>query len=402
MESLEIEYKWDIPEKEKKLKEEIVSFLNADGGEIHLGVKDNGEIDTELIKAKRKIWEDKISNWIKNAFLEDVTHLIKIFPNEIPFKIKINKGDNKPYCVREGSIFNYSEVYIRISSKKQKANSEQVERLILEKKASKFENWRSKVQSLTFNYLQTKLEKVNIEFNEYKLRFKTENNEYNNLAFLLSDQNDRISKLIVFNNENLNDIIDKKGFKGSIIKQIYDIFDYLFLFNKLKINFNGGPERQEKYDYPKIALREIIINCFCHRDWIVDESEIMIKIFSDKINIISPGPIVRGLTLEQIKKGANARRNKNLVDILAKLNLIENYGTGIERVFESYSDFYKKPDFNLDNNNFSVILYNKNYKKNIIVSHKQNDTLKSENDTLDSKNITLKLENDALKSENIT
>ncbi|MGZ9414060.1 AlbA family DNA-binding domain-containing protein [Mycoplasma sp. 5370] len=53
MENSKIEYKIDIPDKANKLKAEIVSFLNSKGGEIHLGVRDDGSIDKELIENKK-------------------------------------------------------------------------------------------------------------------------------------------------------------------------------------------------------------------------------------------------------------------------------------------------------------------------------------------------------------
>ena len=53
MEDSRIEFKFDIPDKQNKLKAEIVSFLNTEGGEIHLGVHDDGTIDKQLIENKK-------------------------------------------------------------------------------------------------------------------------------------------------------------------------------------------------------------------------------------------------------------------------------------------------------------------------------------------------------------
>ena len=56
MEDSRIEFKIDIPDKQNKLKAEIVSFLNTEGGEIHLGVHDDGTIDKQLIENKKQEW----------------------------------------------------------------------------------------------------------------------------------------------------------------------------------------------------------------------------------------------------------------------------------------------------------------------------------------------------------
>lgn len=68
MEDYRIEYKIEIPVKQNKLKAEIVSFLNSEGGEIHLGVNDDGTIDKLLIENKKQEWEQILANWVANAF----------------------------------------------------------------------------------------------------------------------------------------------------------------------------------------------------------------------------------------------------------------------------------------------------------------------------------------------
>lgn len=130
MESYTIEYKLDLPEKQNKLKAEIVSFLNSEGGEIHLGVHDNGTIDEQLVKNKKREWEQILSNWIINAFSPDVIHLIFLYPNEVPFKIKILKGTNKPYFYKEGEGFNAKGVYVRVGSTKRVASFDEIQRMI--------------------------------------------------------------------------------------------------------------------------------------------------------------------------------------------------------------------------------------------------------------------------------
>ena len=79
MEEYTKEFKIDIPQKQKALKAEIVSFLNSTNGEIYLGVDDSGSIQYDLINKKKKVWEEILSNWIVNAFTPDVTHLIYLY-----------------------------------------------------------------------------------------------------------------------------------------------------------------------------------------------------------------------------------------------------------------------------------------------------------------------------------
>lgn len=79
------------------------------------------------------------------------------------------------------------------------------------------------------------------------------------------------------------------------------------------------------------------------------------------MEILSPGGIPDGLTLDEIKDGMTAVRNPQLVHILDKLKYIENYGTGIRRMFDAYRGSDKEPRFEVRPNSFKVTLPNINY-----------------------------------------
>lgn len=58
----------------------------------------------------------------------------------------------------------------------------------------------------------------------------------------------------------------------------------------------GNPQREERWDYPLDALREIIINAIVHRDY-SNSSDSVIKIFDDKIEFFNPGRLLGSLTI---------------------------------------------------------------------------------------------------------
>lgn len=124
-----MEYKAEIPKKGNLLKAEIVSFLNSEGGTILLGADDQGRVLEEKIKDYKR-WEEILSNWIFNAFYPEVIDLIQVFPNEIPFRILIKKGKEKPYFYKEGEGFHAKGVYIRVGSSKRVASFQEIQRMI--------------------------------------------------------------------------------------------------------------------------------------------------------------------------------------------------------------------------------------------------------------------------------
>ena len=79
-----------------------------------------------------------------------------------------------------------------------------------------------------------------------------------------------------------------------------------------------------------------------------------------------------GLTLENIKQGMVAKRNKITVEILDKLDAIENYASGVRRIFKDYIGFDKQPEYSISDNGIIVTLYNMNY------NEAQNDGINEE------------------------
>ena len=91
------------------------------------------------------------------------------------------------------------------------------------------------------------------------------------------------------------------------------------------------------YEIPRAALREIIVNAVLHRNYLL-HSQIQISIFDDRIEFLSPGGLHGDLTPEQLVNGGRSSlRNPLLADILQKMNIAEKWGTGICRIFESFS-----------------------------------------------------------------
>jgi ATP-dependent DNA helicase RecG len=99
----------------------------------------------------------------------------------------------------------------------------------------------------------------------------------------------------------------------------------------------GNPRREERWDYPMDALREIVINMIVHRDY-RSANDSTIKIFDDRIEFFNPGALLDDLTVDMIKKGnyKSHLRNKQIDTVFKELELIEKYGSGVRRVIETF------------------------------------------------------------------
>ncbi|MDR1040468.1 MAG: hypothetical protein LBR80_09950 [Deltaproteobacteria bacterium] len=113
-------------------------------------------------------------------------------------------------------------------------------------------------------------------------------------------------------------------------------------------------------DYSRDAYREAVINSIVHREYAL-ERKIAIKIYPDHMIIDSPGGLFAGLTKDDILTGTFSHRNKMLSTVFKQLNLVEEFGTGINKIIQSYKDSDANPDFNISINSFKLILPNKNF-----------------------------------------
>ena len=149
-------------------------------------------------------------------------------------------------------------MYVRIGSSKRIASFEEIQRMIIANRSYEYETAISNIEELTFNYLKEKCNEKSIIFDLHGLSLLRKDGKYNNAALLLSDQNLTISKFAVFQGEDVSIFLDKKEFKGSLIKQLDDILYFANLSNKKKIIISGKGQREEYLDIPEKALREAI------------------------------------------------------------------------------------------------------------------------------------------------
>lgn len=362
-ETEKIEFKRELNE---SLKKELVAFANTYGGEIYIGVDDNGKI-VGLDNAKKYL--EAVSNIIRDSIKPDLTfitsvQILKVEGKEV-IKITVLKGSKRPYHLISKGL-KPSGVFIRHGITSAPATEESIRQMIIESDGTVFEKTRSMNQELTYNYAEKVFSEKQIDFekaNQRTLGIINEDGYYTNLGFLLSDQCQHSIKCAIYDGNTKLEFRDRKEFFGSILKQLDDTYEYISLQNKVESNFKGL-NRVDRVDYPYYAIREALVNAVVHRDYSFSGS-ILIHIFEDRIEFVSVGGLVAGLTLNDIMLGISESRNKNLAACFYRLKLIESYGTGIQRIYESYSQYNIDPEFKISENAFVVVLPNVNYKSHI-------------------------------------
>jgi ATP-dependent DNA helicase RecG len=119
-----------------------------------------------------------------------------------------------------------------------------------------------------------------------------------------------------------------------------------------------GLKRVEQTEYPASAVREALVNAVAHRDYRLSGRSIEIRMYTDRLEITSPGGLPAHITLDNILE-EHYSRNPRLVNGLYQWGYIEELGLGIDRMFEDMlRDGHQPPRFEAKPHRFSVILAN--------------------------------------------
>lgn len=350
-----VEYKREFID---DIAKEVIAFANTNGGEIYVGVNDDG---TPAPLENTDDTYTRITNSVRDSVAPDVTMFTKYSLNNGVIKVNVSEGSSKPYYLKSKGL-KPSGVYIRQGASSVQASPEQIRRMIKLSDRDSYEEMRSLEQELTFNTAAETFEKHNIPFSEDKYKalgiVSISDSLFTNLGLIISDQCRHTIKAAVFADEENISFIDHREFGGSVFSQIENAFEYIMLNNKNRSVFSGI-DRIDIPDYPEAAIREALLNAVVHRDYGFSGS-IIVNINNKCIDIISIGGLVPGLSEEDIMNGISQPRNRNLAEMFHRLNYIESYGTGIRKIISLYSDQTVKPEISITPNSFRISLPNRN------------------------------------------
>lgn len=353
-ESENIEFKLQMVD---DIYKEVIAFANTDGGVIYIGIDDNGnavgldDVDDAYTR---------ITNGIRDAIQPDVTMFVKyVLQDNKVIRIEVGEGSYKPYYLKSKGM-KPTGIYVRQGTSSVQASPEQIRRMIKESDGDNYEDTRCLEQELTFDAARTAFQRYGVEFSveKYRVLGITQNDVFTNLAMLLSDQCLHTTKIAVFKDEFCTEFRDSKEFSGSVFNQFESAVNYLALCNKTT-SIIKGVVRTDKQDYPEEAIREALLNALVHRDYSFSGS-IIINVNDSKMEFISLGGLLPGLSTDDIRIGVSQPRNKKLAEIFHRLRLIESYGTGIRRIFKLYENCPVQPIIEATHNAFKIVLPNMN------------------------------------------
>lgn len=341
----------------------VIAFSNRRFGNIYIGVSDSGEVigidnlDESIIKIK---------NYLDDYIMPDITNSTYIKPIIIGgkniIKISIAEGTRKPYYFKKRGL-NSNGVYIRDGNESIQASEDIINNMMKLSDGNSFELNRSLNQDLHFNYFEREMmskKTTVLEIQKNINRTINVDKLYTNLGLLVSDECKHSIELFVFEGDDkLSVLKDSRTFTGSIIAQLNNAYSFIHEFNDLHAKFDNSKVITNR-NYPSDSIKECLLNAILHRDYSFSGSTI-INIYSDRMEFISLGGLVSGLSIEAIKAGASQPRNEKLVKLFNSIKITKTCGAGIGKILSEYKNHNVKPEFKDVNGAFVAVLPNINY-----------------------------------------
>jgi len=322
--------------------ESVVAFANTKGGIIFIGVSDKNNIKGI------KIGKETINQWVNQISQSTDPRIIpeieKIRTNgKTVVAVQIKENPIKPVSTK-------GKCLKRVDSSNRAMTAQEVAQMHLHSTGMSWDKYPAKNASLedidrdkVKRYIQKAKEtgRKKIGGDETpmqvleKMSLITEGQPTWAAILLFSKETNRfISQAAIhcgrFKEKNI--IIDDRMIVGTLFEQIDEAMDFIRKNTNVKFVMTGKPEREQVWDYPLEALREALINAVCHRDYTIF-SNIEVRIHDDKLIIKSPGFLPYGITLEELyKPHSSTLRNKGLAEVLYDTELIERWGSGIEKI----------------------------------------------------------------------
>lgn len=344
------------------IKYAVLAFANTEGGTLYIGINDDGSV--EGVENPDAVML-QVMNMIRDTIRPDITVAVdcstELMENKHVVVLTIQRGVARPYYLANKGI-RPAGVYVRQGASSVPASETAILQMIKESSGDVYEEARSLNQNLTFKEAEAYFAKKHMQFGDAQkrtLQLISADGTYSNLGMLLSDQCISIIKLAVFEGSKKTVFHDRKELSGSLFKQLEDAYAYINQFNYTRSEF-PGLERVDTRDYPPEAVREALLNAVIHREYGIG-GPTLISIFDDRIEFVTIGGLVKGLSLADIKLGVSMLRNKNLANVFYRLHLIEAYGTGLLKIDECYADCAVKPQLLATDNAFKLVLPNINF-----------------------------------------
>lgn len=389
-ESKNTEFKEMLPAVSEKFVKTVIAFANTQGGTLIIGVADKTRVivgvdDAELFKQM-----DSIANAVADSCEPQIVPEIE--PHTVNGKtviaVTVAPGPHRPYYLKAKG--KEKGVFIRAAGTTRPASPEKIKELEMEGARI---SWDELV-CVGYSVTEAAVKKLCRDMNRYRKEMRTRGllpgkppavtrtnledwkllkkngagYSASNAFVLLTSKHFPFSKTqcAVFKGIERTVFLDKREFSGPLYQQIEEAVNFVLRNIRLGAVIRGLVRREE-YELPVDAIREMIVNAHCHRNF-TDESCIQVAVYDDRLEVTSPGGLYNGLTFAEAMQGHSRLRNRAVAYVFNQMGLIEAWGTGIRRIQEAAGLFgLPDPEFIEMPDSFRVNLYRKPFCRTDVV-----------------------------------
>lgn len=345
----------------------VIAFANTAGGILLVGVKDKTK---EIIGVPDALYEEeRIANAISDSVAPLIIPDIEIhtYRDRELVVIRVPHAAGPFYLKAEGEK---KGVYIRFGSTNRIADDEMLGSLKLFSENRSYDELPSpkgildkKAVEMAFAFIQKnpsekQLEAIGVLTEHLGKSIMTHGGV---LLFGLNRDAlypDALIRGARFKGLTKEKIIDSIEITCNLPLAIEEVIAFIEK-NTSTASIIGRVRRKDVVAYPPIVLREAVINAILHSDYSMKGCHIQIAIFDDRIEIINPGGLPFGQTIQKALQGFSKLRNRVIGRVFKQLKLIEQWGSGLQRILAvSAQEGLKPPSIEEHNNQFRLTLYN--------------------------------------------
>jgi ATP-dependent DNA helicase RecG len=360
------------------IAEALVAFANADGGELLIGVEDDGRISGILHNEAEieEMLKSPITHVHRDARLPMTQAQKLTLESKIILFFQVEKGSREIYQLPDGRCVVRKEkatvpgVISAIQFERQEIRSREYDRQFVDG-ATVADLDMVLVRSVADEFLrglspERYLQQVGLaEYGISGLRLR--------MAALLSFAKDitrwhpycqvRILKVegTVLRSGVGYNVVSDEVIRGNILTLIQQSWENLRPFLAYKTDFGTEARFEQRYVYPELACREALINAIAHRDY-SSQSGIEIYIFDDRMEIRNPGALLSTLSVESLNnlEGTHESRNALVARVLRENRYMRELGEGVRRMFELMEQSeLDSPKFYSNTTSFRVTLHSR-------------------------------------------
>ena len=353
-ESKNIEFKVQRPKDSIKYMKTVVAFANGEGGRIIFGVDDKTfevvGIPKDIVFSEVDAITSAISDSCNPVIIPDV--YLQTIENKTIIIAEIGAGKQRPYYIKSLGI--NDGTYIRVAGTSRHADEYMIKELMFEGSNRYFDQTLRIGLNVTDEDIDALCKAMkeqairNAHNEEQKAAIKDvgrqqlrswgvlierDGKDYPSNAYAILTGCGGLqvaTQCGVFKGTTKEVFVDRREYTGPIWEQIEEAFQFVLRNIHLSAAI-VGIYRQDVYEIPPDAIRELIINAAVHRSYL-DHGNIQVAVYDNRLEITSPGKLPMGQTLERMKEGYSQIRNEALAYAFSYMNLIEHWGSGIPRI----------------------------------------------------------------------